>query len=55
MLILTIRANSDEKILIGDKTTLHIHAINGNQVKIAFDAPRDVEIVRTNAKSEKEI
>lgn len=44
MLALTRRVG--EKILIGEKITLEIVEITGSQVRIAFNAPLDVIIVR---------
>ena len=33
-----------EKIIIGDKITVMILEVNGNAVKLAIDAPDDIEI-----------
>lgn len=45
MLSLT-RTLSDNCVLIGDDIKVYISAIKGNQVKIAIDAPRELNIVR---------
>ncbi len=44
MLILTRRV--DESLLIGDKVTVTILGVKGNQVRIGVDAPRDVSVQR---------
>ena len=44
MLILTRRAG--ETVMIGDKVSVTIVAIQGNQVRIGVDAPRDIEVHR---------
>ena len=44
MLILTRRPG--ESILIGDDIEVTIARIDGNQVRIGVEAPRDVKIVR---------
>ncbi|HZW61305.1 MAG TPA: carbon storage regulator [Candidatus Babeliales bacterium] len=45
MLILTRRIN--ESILIGDNIVVKINAIKKQCVKLAFTAPRDVSIMRS--------
>ena len=44
MLILTRRV--DESLLIGDKVTVTILGVKGNQVRIGVDAPREVSVQR---------
>jgi carbon storage regulator len=44
MLVMTRRI--DEKIMIGPNITLTILAIQGNQVRIGIDAPRNVPVHR---------
>ena len=43
MLILTRRAG--EAILIGNDIKITVTAINGNQVRIGIDAPREVKVL----------
>lgn len=44
MLILTRRAT--EKLIIGDDITIEILGINGNQVRIGIDAPKETSVHR---------
>ena len=44
MLILTRRPT--ETVMIGDDITITVLEVRGNQVKLAFEAPRDVTIHR---------
>lgn len=44
MLILTRK--SGESILIGERVTVTILAVNGTQVKVGVDAPKEVSIYR---------
>jgi len=44
MLILSRRAG--ESITIGDEVTVTVLAINGNQIRLGIDAPRDVAVHR---------
>jgi carbon storage regulator len=51
MLILTRRVG--ESVLIGDEIEIVVTAIGGDQVRIGFDAPREVEIVRSELKEQR--
>lgn len=44
MLVLTRKIG--EEIVIADCITLKIAKIKGNQVQLAFEAPKDIEILR---------
>lgn len=44
MLILTMKPG--DRVLIGDNTWVTLTRINGSQVGIGFDAPKDVKIIR---------
>lgn len=44
MLIITRRVG--ERIMIGQDITLTVLGMRGNQVRIGFDAPQDVEVHR---------
>lgn len=44
MLILTRRVG--ESLIIGDDITVHVLGVNGNQVRIGVDAPKDVSVHR---------
>ena len=35
-----------EKIMIGSNITLIVHSVQGNQVRVGVDAPRDVAVHR---------
>jgi carbon storage regulator len=48
MLILTRRPN--ESFAIGENVVVWVLGIRGGQVSIGIDAPRDVRILRDNAK-----
>lgn len=48
MLILTRRVG--EKLHIGDDITVTVVEVNGNQVRIGIAAPKDVRIMRPEAK-----
>lgn len=51
MLILTRRVG--ESVLIGDEIEIVVTAIGIEQVRIGFDAPRDVEIVRAELRDQR--
>ena len=44
MLILTRRVQ--EALMLGDSVTITVLSINGNQVRLGIDAPKDVEVHR---------
>lgn len=44
MLILTRRVG--EKLIIGENVTVTVLSVNGNQIRIGIDAPRDVKVHR---------
>jgi carbon storage regulator len=44
MLILTRRIS--EQLKVGDKVTITVLGINGNQVRIGIDAPKEIEVHR---------
>jgi carbon storage regulator len=44
MLILT--RMEGEKIVIGDDITIMVKGVNGQQVKIGVDAPREIRVMR---------
>ena len=44
MLILTRRAG--ESIMVGDEVTVTVLGINGNQIRIGIDAPREITVHR---------
>lgn len=45
MLVLSRREN--ESIVIGDRITVKIVEIRGNQVRLAIEAPKEVRVLRT--------
>jgi carbon storage regulator len=45
MLVLSRREN--ESIVIGDRITVKVVAIRGNQVRLAIEAPKEVRVLRT--------
>ena len=44
MLILTLK--EDEKILIGDKITVMVVEIRGNQIRLGIEAPAGLKVLR---------
>lgn len=53
MLTLT-RSIDSPAIQIGDNIKLYVAQIRGNQVKLSFDAPQDVPIVRAELLADQE-
>jgi len=51
MLVLTRKTG--EQIKIGDNIVVTILEVNGNQVRVGIDAPREVPVVRTELLEEK--
>lgn len=45
MLILTRRVG--EAVQIGNNITVHVLSVKGGQVRIGFDVPKEVNIIRT--------
>jgi carbon storage regulator CsrA len=52
--MLVISRKTFEAVRIDGKTTVIVNEIKGNTVSLAFDAPRDVRIVRTELLTSKE-
>ena len=52
MLVLTRREN--ESIVIADQIVVKVVKIQGNRVRLAIDAPKDVQILRTELVGTKE-
>ena len=46
MLVLTHKVGSSVKV---GEATIHIKSVNGNSVKLGYEAPERIEIVRDNA------
>ena len=44
MLCLTIK--QDDSVVIGDNIRVTVQRVNGKQVRLLFDAPRDIHILR---------
>lgn len=47
MLVLVLTRKAGEAIRIGDDVTVTVLEINGNSVRVGIDAPREIEIVRS--------
>jgi len=45
MLILTRRAG--ETLMIGDEVTVTVLGVNGNQIRLGINAPREIEVHRS--------
>lgn len=45
MLVLSRR--KDEAIVVGDRITVRVVEIRGNQVRLAIEAPKEVRVLRT--------
>ena len=50
---LVITRRPGEGFLIGDDITIDVVKINGNQVQIAINAPKDIHIERDDIKNRK--
>jgi len=48
--MLVISRKVDEKITIGDHIKITVVSINGNQVKIGIDAPKNLKVWRDDYK-----
>jgi carbon storage regulator len=48
--MLTLTREINQKVIIGDSIELVVLGIKGNQVSIGVDAPKEVAIIRTEAK-----
>jgi carbon storage regulator CsrA len=46
MSMLVLARKLGEKVVIGDNITLTVVEVRGNQVRLAFDAPKHVRIIR---------
>jgi carbon storage regulator len=53
--MLTLTREIEESIIIGDNIKLTIKGIKGNQVSIGVDAPKDVRVIRPEAKNRQKI
>lgn len=52
MLVLTRHVG--DILLVGDNVTIKVNAIVGNRVTLAIEAPREVSIVRGEAKEQRQ-
>ena len=50
---LVLSRNVGEKIMIGDDIVVHITAIQGQQVQIAIEAPREIAVDRAEIREAK--
>jgi len=48
--MLTLTRSINQKVLIGDDIKLIVLDVKGNQISIGVEAPKEVSIVRTEAK-----
>ncbi len=46
MLVLTLRVN--DKVLIGKEISVMLVKINGGQVRLGFEAPAEIKVMREN-------
>ena len=54
MLVLTRKETESVTIIVGETTfNISIRSIRGNNVQIAFDAPREITVLRTELLSPK--
>lgn len=47
--MLVLSRKFSEKVLIGDNITVTVVEIRGDKVRLGFDAPQEIEIVRPEA------
>lgn len=45
--MLALKRKPNESVTIGDDITVHVVSIGGGQVKLAFDAPKHIRIMRS--------
>ena len=50
--MLVLSRKTAEQIRIGDDITITVCGLRGNRVKLGFDAPQDVSIVRAELQSQ---
>ena len=48
--MLILQRKVGESIIIGDNVTITVQSISSDKVKIAIDAPKDVQIIREELK-----
>lgn len=53
--VLVLSRKNDEKIHVGDNITITILAITGNRVKLGIDAPKEITILRSELRPDKQI
>ncbi len=46
MLVLTLRVN--DKVFIGEEISVMLVKINGGQVRLGFEAPAEIKVMREN-------
>ncbi len=50
--MLVLSRKSMEDILIGDSVVVHVLEIRGNRVRIGIDAPKDINVLRTELRDQ---
>lgn len=48
--MLTISRSENQSIKIGDNITIYVTRAGNNEVKLMIDAPREIPVMRDNAK-----